>query len=109
MSSELDVPNLPFPKPIQLERLEKIRREQWNAMDEVEVNEHVQEAADGMAYTYRKTGGNDYNMCISIIISALTEMGGALGGEAGAFMVGNSTEAAHQACRVAFPEDEVLP
>lgn len=108
MSSELDVPNIPFKKPIPLERLEKLTYAQREAMDPTEIEERVQEAAEGLAWMYRKSKGDkgDYESCVGIIGSALTQTGQSLGGQMGAVMVGISDRLARRSCREAYPEED---
>lgn len=104
MTSELDVPNLPFKKPLILEKLEQLGLEQREAMDPYEVQERIQESADGIAVSYREHGGQDYEGCVVMVSTALAQTGQALGGNMGAIMVGLSHRAARIACRETFPE-----
>lgn len=107
---DIDTPNLPFNKPAQIERLEKMSFDQREAMDKVEVEEHLQDAADSIAIEYRKRGGDssDYDGCILVLESALSEMGGSFGGKMGAFIVGSSNRAARRACRRVFPSEDAI-
>jgi hypothetical protein len=110
MSSELDVPNLPFKKPMPLERIEKLSFAQREAMDPYEIEERVQEAANSLAIAYRehKAEERDYDSCVVIIFSALTQTGQSLGGKMGATMVGMSDRAARRACHEAFPDESEM-
>lgn len=102
---DLDNPDLPFAKPAQLEELEGLTFSQREAMDKVEIEEHVQDAADSLAVQYKSRGGREFDSCVAIVDSAITELGGSLGGKMGAFMVGVGNRAARRACREVFPEE----
>lgn len=102
MSSDLDVPNLPFPKPRVLSRIEKFGPDQREAMDPVEMKEHTEDAAEALANAYSKHVGGDYNGCVAVVTQALSETGGSLSGDFGATMVAHSKNAARIACKAVF-------
>lgn len=100
--SDLDTPNLPFKKPQQLEKLEKMSPEERNSMDPYAMEQSIQEVANVIAKTYQTKKIGDFEGCLSLIQSALSEMGNSLGGSFGAVMVGRRILAAEEACRVTF-------
>lgn len=106
MSWELDTPEVPLKKSAALEKLEQMSLDQLNAMDRQEVNERIEEAAFGLARAYHKIKGSDCDTCIGIVHSALSQTGGALGGKVGAIMVATSVQAAENACRVVFTQED---
>lgn len=104
MASELDVPNLPFKKPKSLSDLERLSSAQREAMDFEEQKERIQFIADSLAKAYAKNKNGDFEGCVLVITSALSETGGSIDGEMGANMVGLSHQAAETACRLVYPE-----
>lgn len=105
MSSELDVPNLPFPKPRMLSKIEEFGPDQREAMDPVEMKERTEDAAEALAVSYHKHIGGDYNGCVGVVTQALTETGACLAGEFGATMIAHSSHAARAACKVIFKKN----
>lgn len=108
MEWDIDNPELPFKKPSELEEIEKIDSKQREAMDKVEMQNRINGAAVSIAEAYAENNGKDPEDCVAIIHSALTEMGGSLGGKFGAAMVGMAEKAAHFACQKVFPEEYEL-
>jgi hypothetical protein len=105
MSWELDTPQFPLKKSATLEKLEQLHPEQLNAMDRVEIDEHIEDIAYGFAKAYHKKKPHDFDTCLTIVSAALKETGGALGGKFGAIMVGTSQEVAEKVCKVVFDEE----
>lgn len=107
MGWDLDVPNLFFKKPKKLAELEKLSASQREAMDFVEIEERVRNVANSLAEAYQKQNASgDFDGCVSIVETALSETGGFLGGKMGARMVALSQKSAQNACRIYFPEQE---
>lgn len=107
MSWELDTPQVPLKKTAALENLEQLNPEQLNAMDRQEIDKRIEEIAYGLAKAYRKMKKGDCDTCIRIVISALRETGGAIGGKFGAIMVGTSQQVAEKTCKVIFNEENI--
>lgn len=109
MSWDLDTPNLYFEKPRQLTALENLTVEQREAMDPLELEERVLAAANSLAEGYKKQNPQaDFEGCVLIVNTALSETGNCLGGQMGATMVGISQKTAENACRDSFPEPNEL-
>lgn len=108
MSWDLDTPNLYFKKPTQITEIESLSFAQREAMDQEEVKERVQAAANSLAEGYKQNGNGDFEGCVLIVNTALSETGGSLGGKMGATMVGISQKAAERACQQHFPEIDEL-
>lgn len=99
---DLDVPNLPFKKPIQIEKLELMDKEQREAMDPEEVRRKTEEVAYSLALSFKKRIGNDKVGCLAMIQKAIEELGYSFGGKMGAAMLGHREQAARQACQDVF-------
>ena len=104
MSWDLDTPNIPFKKPKLLANLEELAPSQREAMDPVEVKEHIRDVANSLAKAYKETKKGNYEGCVLIVNSALSETGSSLGGKMGTTMVALSGKAAEHACREFFPK-----
>ena len=105
MSWDLDTPNLPFKKPKQLEVLEEMTLDQREAMDPVEVKEHIHGIAASLAENCKKENEKNREWCQMIIHKALQQTGAALGGKFGATMVALSDEIAEDSIKEAFGEE----
>jgi len=105
MNLEIDIPDLPFKKPVEVERILQLGFDQREGMDPVEARERIQEMAVSLADAYVNTKNADYEGCVAVIASALSETGAFLGGKFGQTMVAESELSAHQACRLDFPEE----
>lgn len=107
MSWDLDVPNLFFKKPKKLADLEQLSSSEREAMDFVEIEERVRDVANSLAEAYQKQNTNaDFDGCVSIVSTAISETGGSLGGKMGARMVALGNQSAQKACRIYFPQEE---
>lgn len=102
MSSEIDVPNLPFKKPVEVEELEEMGYDQREAMDYQEMSERINSIAYILAESCQKQGFSSRTECSAIIHSALTELGASFSGRFGAKMVALSESAAKEACKEVF-------
>ncbi len=101
-----DIPDFPFPKPHELEKLEQLPPEVIHAMTPVEVDEKVREAAASLAKSYMLHAPEpNYEECFLLVSGALTETGGAIPGQLGALLVGTSRQAAEEACGSYFPDE----
>lgn len=103
-----DVPDFPFPKPKELESLEKFPLDVINGMKRVEIIERIRNAAISLATAYMRHTPPEkanYEECFSIVSSALKEMGSSIPGQLGSLMVGTGEKAAEDACRDFFPDD----
>lgn len=103
--SEIDVPSLPFKKPVELEKLERMGFDQREAMDFVEMKQRIHGIAHNLAEAYKKNKGKSPESCLAITQSALSELGSSLGGKFGTKMVAMSEDAALKACEEVFEED----
>lgn len=99
---DLDVPNLPFKKPEELEKIERLEKNQRESMVPYEREHFIQEAANSIANSYQKQHEEDSDGCKLLIENALREMGAFLGGDFGTHMVGISSEAAEKATKQAY-------
>jgi hypothetical protein len=107
MSWELDTPQVPFEKSLQLARLEQLEFHVREAMDRQEINERIEEAAYGLALAYHKDKKHDYTTCVAMIQQALSETGAALGGKFGAIMVGTSQKIAEKISKIEYNKEEL--
>jgi hypothetical protein len=105
-----DVPDFITEKPRALEKIERLSPEVIHAMTHLEMEEHIEDAATGLAKAYHDKCKQrmDYGMdeCVLLVAGALSQTGGSIGGEIGSLMVGKSLDEAKQACRRFFPEEE---
>lgn len=101
-----DIPDFPFPKPRELEKLERLPPEVIHAMTRVEMEEKIRDAAVSLAKVYMlNTPSADFDECLLLVSGALSETGGSIPGQLGALMVGTSLQTAEDACRDYFPDD----
>lgn len=96
-----------FYKPVQLERLEKMKQSDREALDVYQINELVTAAADNLVTDYRKSGGTDYNQAVKMIEQQLLESGYKMGGNVGKYIVGVGELAARRASAV-FIDESIL-
>lgn len=101
---ELDVPNLPFKKPVEIERLENLNFSQRESMDPQEMKQRIYGIAHVLAKAYKKNLGPEQGDCISVIHAALSELGASLSGNFGAKMIGLSQKVAEDATKETFEE-----
>lgn len=102
-----DLPDLALEKPHALERLEKLPPESLNAMTQVETEERIRDAANGIVTAYSKNRGSkaNYEECVYLVSAALAQTGEALPGNVGKTLVGRSEIAAEEACKLIFPNE----
>lgn len=101
-----DVPDFPFPKPKEIEKIEQLPPEIIHAMTRVEMEEKIREAATSLAQAYFNCSPSEkanYEECLLLVSAALTETGGAVPGQLGSLLVGTSQKAASEAARELFP------
>jgi hypothetical protein len=104
---DIDTPELPFKKPKLIEKLEKLGFDQREAMDGQEMKDRINEVAYNLAETYqKKIGKNDFDGCLLVVNSALSEMAHSMGGKFGALMAGMSDKAAENACKAIFYQQD---
>jgi hypothetical protein len=108
MSWPPDMPDLPIKKPKELEMIEQLDNHILAAMDDVEIEERIRDAARAIAKEYHKELGGDYDSCKIIVSSALTETGGSIGGHFGESMISLSASEAENACRIVFAPSSEL-
>lgn len=107
MDSDIDIPSLPFKKPAYLGKLERMSLAQREAMDPYEAEERIEDAGNAIAEMFQKSIPNgDYDGCVGVVASALSEMGSSLGGQFGTKMVAKSETTARHSCRLCFPSPE---
>lgn len=99
-----DVPELNIPKPKAIKWLEELGDDVLHAMDTVEINRRIDDAAGQIAQEYAKKPGADYEGCVDLISMALSVTGNAMGGRVGALFVGRCDEAAEKAARLVYPD-----
>ena len=99
-----DTPELDFKKPPTIIYLEELNNNTLNAMDFVEIYDHIQTAANETAQAYHKAKGGNYEDCVLIVSMALSVTGNAIGGKVGGLLVARSEEAARKAAELVFPE-----
>lgn len=99
-----DTPELDFKKPPTIIYLEELNDNTLNAMDFVEIDEHIQNAANEIAQAYHKAKGGNYEDCVLIVSMALSVTGNAIGGKVGGLLVARNEEAARKAGRLVFPD-----
>lgn len=102
MNWNIDIPDLPFKKPREIERLELIGKDQREAMDPVEMQERIQDVANSLVQAFLKHKGPNLELCQAVAISALEEIGGSLGGQFGAAMISQKEKAVRNACEDYF-------
>lgn len=99
-----DTPELDFKKPREIAYLERLDDQTLNAMDQVEVKEHIDTAAYETAKAYHDAKGGNYEDCVLVVSTALSVTGNSIGGKVGALLVARSDEAAKKASQMVFPE-----
>lgn len=99
--------DIPIKKPKALEKIERLGPKILNAMDPIEVDEVVNDAAVGVAEEYHKELGGNYEDCVNIVSVALTVTGNSISGQVGSHMIGNANILAQQVCRNIFPEEGI--
>lgn len=102
MSWPPDVPDINLKKPSELEYLEKLDPKSREAMTKQEISDHIETVALRFAETYKQKKGSTYDECCEMVSLALNLSGGALNGKVGLEMMGTSSGAAENACRIAF-------
>jgi hypothetical protein len=102
-----DVPDFIIEKPHALEKIERLSQDVINAMTHLEMEEHIEDAASGLAKAYHDKCKQrlDYGVdeCILLVAGALSQTGGSMGGVMGSLMVGKSMDEAKRACHQFFP------
>lgn len=106
MSWEIDTPEIPIQKPVEVEKLEQLSPSQREAMDPEEVKFRVYQTANAIARAYKDHHRLDQESFIAVIAKALTTMGYAFGGKFGAEMIAHSDHAAREAWKNLIPEEE---
>ena len=100
-----DMPGFDISKPPALNLLNSYGNDVLNAMDFVEREQRINDAARELAKTYKKEKNGDYAGCVNLVSAMLSVTGSGIGGSVGNEMVGKSDSAARSACRVVFRDD----
>lgn len=103
-----DVPDFPFPKPKELEKLELLPPDVIHAMTRVAIEEKIHEAAVSLAKIYMRStppSKASFDECVMWVSMALSETGGSIPGQLGAHMVGTSRQVAEDVSRDFFPDE----
>jgi hypothetical protein len=103
-----DIPDFPFPKPLELENLEQLPADLIHAMTPVEVGEKIRDAAASIARSYMQhtpSSQANYEECFILVSSSLTEIGHSIPGQLGNMLVGTSRQAAEEASGQFFPDE----
>lgn len=99
-----DTPELDFKKPPTIIYLEELNNKTLNAMDSVEIEDHIQAAANETAQAYHQAKGGNYEDCLLVVSMALSVTGNAIGGKVGALLVAKCEDAAKKACEIIYEE-----
>jgi hypothetical protein len=104
-----DIPDFLTEKPQSLEKLEKLPSDIIHAMTGLEIDEHIRDAANGLAANYythcKKNKDYGYQECVLFVSSALSQTGSSLDSKLGLLMTGKSLESAKRACRQSFQDE----
>lgn len=103
-----DIPDFPFPKPKELEKLELLPPEVIHAMTRVAIEEKIHDAALSLAKIYMRNtppSKASFDECAMWVSMALLETGGSIPGQLGTYMVGTSRQVAEDVSRDYFPDE----
>ncbi len=103
---DLDNPDIPINKPKEIRELEAMGKADRESMPPREMDEKVEDAAEGIARAYKKLPGSNYQDCLDVVSVALNVTGAALEGKFGTHMLSLSDSEAERACKLIFDIEE---